>query len=183
MALIHPDVSGRPGWAAAPWGILTTCLCILSYMLQFLGASELAPRQSFPFLKHLLIINDLSLTTSLQGRSVAKHQEHRWRNNKRKMLNAVVYIVIVLGALLCPTFCTPWTVAHQAPLSTGFSRQQYWSGLPFSSPVKNNNSSSISEECVMGWIIPPKSYITVLTSTTYEPYLLSLCFTIRSLQM
>ena len=27
-----------------------------------------------------------------------------------------------------------WTVAHQAPLSMGFSRQEYWSGLPFSSP-------------------------------------------------
>ena len=30
--------------------------------------------------------------------------------------------------------CNTWTVAHQAPLSTEFSRQQYWSGLPFSSP-------------------------------------------------
>ena len=27
-------------------------------------------------------------------------------------------------------FATPWTVAHQAPLSMGFSRQEYWSGLP-----------------------------------------------------
>ena len=31
-------------------------------------------------------------------------------------------------------FATPWTVAHKAPLSTGFSRQEYWSGLPFPSP-------------------------------------------------
>ena len=29
---------------------------------------------------------------------------------------------------------TPWTVAHQAPPSMGFSRQEYWSGLPFPSP-------------------------------------------------
>ena len=29
---------------------------------------------------------------------------------------------------------TPWTVAHQAPLSMGFSRQECWSGLPFPSP-------------------------------------------------
>ena len=28
-------------------------------------------------------------------------------------------------------FVTPWTVASQAPLSMGFSRQEYWSGLPF----------------------------------------------------
>ena len=31
-------------------------------------------------------------------------------------------------------FATPWTVAYQAPPSMGFSRQEYWSGLPFSSP-------------------------------------------------
>ena len=35
---------------------------------------------------------------------------------------------------LCPTLVTPWTVACQAPLSMGFSRQEYWSGLPFLSP-------------------------------------------------
>ena len=31
----------------------------------------------------------------------------------------------------CLTLCDPWTVAHQAPLSMGFFRQEYWSGLPF----------------------------------------------------
>ena len=31
-------------------------------------------------------------------------------------------------------FVTPWTGAHQAPPSMGFSRQEYWSGLPFPSP-------------------------------------------------
>ena len=30
-------------------------------------------------------------------------------------------------------FATPWTIAYQTPLSMGFSRQQYWSGLPFPS--------------------------------------------------
>ena len=39
----------------------------------------------------------------------------------------------------CSTLCDPWTVARQAPLSGGascleFSRQEYWSGLPFPSP-------------------------------------------------
>ena len=29
---------------------------------------------------------------------------------------------------------TPWTVARQAPMSMGFPRQEYWSGLPFPSP-------------------------------------------------
>ena len=31
-------------------------------------------------------------------------------------------------------FATPWTIARQAPLSMEFSRQEYWSGFPFSSP-------------------------------------------------
>ena len=32
------------------------------------------------------------------------------------------------------TVVTPWTIVHEAPLSMGFSRQEYWSGLPFLSP-------------------------------------------------
>ena len=35
---------------------------------------------------------------------------------------------------LCPTFCDPWAVACQAPLSMGFTRQECWSGLPFPPP-------------------------------------------------
>jgi len=34
----------------------------------------------------------------------------------------------------CPTLVTWWTIAHQTPLSMGFSRQEYWNGLPFYSP-------------------------------------------------
>ena len=37
-------------------------------------------------------------------------------------------------SLHMPVFVTPWTVAHQAPLPMGFSRQECWSGLPFPSP-------------------------------------------------
>ena len=37
----------------------------------------------------------------------------------------------------CPTLATPWTIACQAPLSLEFSRQEYWSGLPFPSPIQN----------------------------------------------
>ena len=37
---------------------------------------------------------------------------------------------------------TPWTVAHQAPLSMEFSRQEYWSGLPFPSPGDLPNSGT-----------------------------------------
>ena len=40
----------------------------------------------------------------------------------------------VLVAQSCLTLCDPRTVAHQASLSMEFSRQEYWSGLPFPSP-------------------------------------------------
>ena len=39
-----------------------------------------------------------------------------------------------LVAQLYQIFATPWTVAYQAPLSMGFSSQEYWSGLPCPSP-------------------------------------------------
>ena len=35
---------------------------------------------------------------------------------------------------------TPWTAAHQAPLSMGFSRQEYWSGVPLPSLMTNLDS-------------------------------------------
>ena len=38
---------------------------------------------------------------------------------------------------------TPWTAAHQAPLSMGFSRQEYWSGVPLPSPSISSYTSSI----------------------------------------
>ena len=40
----------------------------------------------------------------------------------------------VLVTQSCQMFAAPWTPAHQAPLSMEFSRQEYWSGLPFPSP-------------------------------------------------
>ena len=43
-------------------------------------------------------------------------------------------LTVVLVTQSCPTLVTPWTVARQAPLSMGFSRQEYWTGLPFPPP-------------------------------------------------
>ena len=55
------------------------------------------------------------------------------------MMSKTVYRAYVyIGGLVaksCPTLATPWTAACQAPLFMGFSRQEYWSGLPFPSPI------------------------------------------------
>ena len=49
---------------------------------------------------------------------------------------------------------TPWTAVHQAPLSVGFSRQEYWSGLPFpfpeDLPVLGNESTSLVSLALAG---------------------------------
>ena len=46
----------------------------------------------------------------------------------------ILNICIVKSLIRVQLFATPWTVAYQAPLFMGFSRQGYWSGLPFPSP-------------------------------------------------
>ena len=43
-------------------------------------------------------------------------------------------ITLLAPSAISPHSATPWTVAHQAPPSMVFSRQEYWSGLPFPSP-------------------------------------------------
>ena len=66
----------------------------------------------------------------LVGAQYATGEE--WRNNSRKNEEAGGGAGLV--AQPCLTLVAPWTVARQAPLSVGFSRQEYWSGLPFPSP-------------------------------------------------
>ena len=46
-------------------------------------------------------------------------------------------------------FATPWTVAHQAPLSMGFPKQEYWSGLPCSPPGHLPNIRVFSDVSVL----------------------------------
>ena len=53
-------------------------------------------------------------------KELRSHMPHSVAKNENNFKSAVV--------------ATPWTVARQAPLSIGFSRQESWSGLPFSSP-------------------------------------------------
>ena len=48
-------------------------------------------------------------------------------------------------------FATPWTIACQAPLSTGLSGQEFWSGLPCPPPAFSNQESSLSLSCLRHW--------------------------------
>ena len=61
---------------------------------------------------------------------------------------------------------TPWTVAHQAPLSMGFPRQEYWSGLPFPPPgdLPNPGIEPISPELADGFYTTEPHQSTYLHS-------------------
>ena len=49
-------------------------------------------------------------------------------------------------------FATPWTAAYQAPLSMGFSRQEYWSGVPLPSPISTTDGvNSPNPHIVQRW--------------------------------
>ena len=46
----------------------------------------------------------------------------------------IVCVRTLSPSVVSDSFATLWTVAHQAPLSMGFARQEYWSGVPLPSP-------------------------------------------------
>ena len=56
-------------------------------------------------------------------------------------------------------FATPWTAARQAPVSVEFSRQEYWSGLPFPSPGDLPNPGI--DQCLLHWQVDFFFFFTV----------------------
>ena len=81
-------------------------------------------------------------------------------------------------ALSSPTLVTPWTVARQAPLSMEFSRQEFWSGLPFPTPggllEPGIKSSSLMSPALAGRFfttVPPgcKSPVQILSLIGFMP--------------
>ena len=66
-------------------------------------------------------------------------------------------------------FVAPWTVAPQAPLAMGFSRQEYWSGVPF--PTSGNlltKGSNQHVQCLLCWQADFFFFFLFTTSTTWE---------------
>ena len=61
---------------------------------------------------------------------------HRRRASAGRRRVIFTYLLLLLSRFSRVRLCaTPWTAAHQAPLSLGFPRQEYWSRLPFPSPM------------------------------------------------
>ena len=79
---------------------------------------------------------------------------YEWLKVKGKVSHSVV----------SDSFVTPWTVAHQAPLTMGFSRQEYWSRWPFPSPGDLPDPGNWTQvSCIAGrvftnWAMGSKKY-------------------------
>ena len=67
-------------------------------------------------------------------------------------------------AQLCLTLRDPWTAAYQAPLSMGFSRQEYWSGLPLPSPQQ-----VYTEVLTMFWHPVPEQWFSEFINRVASP--------------
>ena len=68
--------------------------------------------------------------------------------------NACMHAKSLRSCWLCTT---PWTAAHQAPLSTRLSRQEYWSGLPFPSLL----SCSVMSSSLDPWTVAHQAYLAL----------------------
>ena len=72
--------------------------------------------------------------------------------------------VCVLSCFICAQLsATPWTVAHQAPLSMGFSRQEYWSRLPFPSPGDLPGDPGIEPTSLLSPTLANRFFTTSIT--------------------
>ena len=60
----------------------------------------------------------------------------------------MLLLLLLLSRVSRVQLCvTPWTAAQQASLSLGFSRQEYWGGLPFPSPM-HESESEVAQSCL-----------------------------------
>ena len=82
--------------------------------------------------------------------------------NSRKKINERILKLLIISNVKSLShvrlFATPWTVAYQAPPTMRFSRQEYWSGLPFPSPGDRPNPG-----------IEPRSLSLEADALTSEP--------------
>ena len=81
----------------------------------------------------------------------------------------------------CVWLCeTPWTAAHQSPLSTEFSRQEYWSELPFPSPVSDWEAAYQDSGLKVDFFLSPSAacycvFLSTLAKTAWAPKNASNC--------
>ena len=98
------------------------------------------------------------------------------------LLQSYVWLFFLIFFFMSDSFATPWTVSHQVSLSTGFPRQEYWSGLPFPSPrdLPNPEMEPVSpvSPALTGvffyhwvtWAAPSLWYILLMSTRILAPF-------------
>jgi len=98
-----------------------------------------------PLLRFCIFASYLGQQSILRTQSSVSHQDScvasgKWiisspNGQDGWMVKKVDFFFLMESSNATSSHLTPWTIAHQAPPSMGLSRQKYWSGLPFPSPV------------------------------------------------
>ena len=126
---------------------MCTVVMTVTYLIVMRGLSEfihcevclrLVPSKSY---KEVNVTdcsdNEIDCYSKIQVLSISRVSTRLFWSTPKGCINPVLgWLPKGCAAVYChlPLFAAPLTVAHQAPLSMGFSRQEYWSGLPFPSP-------------------------------------------------
>ena len=84
---------------------------------------------------HKRVSHDLA--TNQQQEETKKKALPGYRLILRRSPSILITLLLLSRFSRLQLCATPWMAAHQAPPSLGFSRQEYWSGLPFPSPIDN----------------------------------------------
>ena len=118
-----------------------SCVCLFSILWTAARQASLTLTTSWSlpkFMSIALVMPSSHLRELFLGRTKLS-QKRNWplahchftRQAARASFGCLVCVSCFIGIQLC---VTPWAVTHQAPLSMGFSRQEYWSGLPCPPP-------------------------------------------------
>ena len=122
-----------PGLEKSPSGP-TSCTPVGPFFWTHLAPEgveiQLQPQRSFRVSKlHVCI---MQTERRERRKETAQKSMRQTQHHESATLRVCVYACWVSSVVF--DSATPWTVAHQAPLSMGFSRQEYWSGLPCPPP-------------------------------------------------
>ena len=101
---------------------------------------------------------------------VTEQQQHTWCTILYKLQVCSMLLLLLSCFSRVRLFTTPWTAAHQAPPSMGFSRQEYWSGLPLPSLICSIVTYTFEKIIPFIFIIKywlPSLYCTIYTSNLF----------------
>ena len=129
-----------------------SALAFLSSSLGKLGdilayGRERLPCPAFKTLPRFLVRYSLFLFCNSMQLCTGKASSYYWKMILHSGPSVTLHVCVLSHFSRVQLFVTPWTAAHQVSLSTGFSRREYWRGLPFLSPLQA--STTHANPCIL----------------------------------